>query len=379
MVGIALGWCTGCHLPRELPCPVEPAPPAPPAAHDLPRELTKRSLPPYVIEPPDVLLIDAVLTPTSSYRLEPGDVLQILFPADPRLPVEKQTQLQQLGMSISGRFRVEADGRIDLGGERYGRVAAAGLTRAEVQRLLERLVAAEASGIVGEVAGKLAVELDETRAQGVWTGKRTVQADGTLHLGSQGSVYVAGLTLAEAGRAIEAQWLKELARKPRVVPIPPPPEMSSLHARHEPPVRIEVSLNVEAYCSKVYYVVVERAGQGQQSFRRPYRGNETVLDALSELDCVPPLSAQRQVWIARPAPPELGCDQILPVDWDAITRSGQTATNYQVFPGDRIYIQEDGGPILGGGPSCCLTPCLRAFGFGAPGCRTASCPQGNSQ
>jgi polysaccharide export outer membrane protein len=29
---------------------------------------------------------------------------------------------------------------------------------------------------------------------------------------------------------------------------------------------------------------------------------------------------------------------VLPVDWKAITRCGETATNYQVLPGDRIYV-----------------------------------------
>ena len=38
---------------------------------------------------------------------------------------------------------------------------------------------------------------------------------------------------------------------------------------------------------------------------------------------------------------EFGCEQILPVDWEAITRGGMTATNYQVLPGDRVYIAED--------------------------------------
>jgi hypothetical protein len=31
----------------------------------------------------------------------------------------------------------------------------------------------------------------------------------------------------------------------------------------------------------------------------------------------------------------------LPVDWIAITKGASTATNYQIMPGDRIFIAED--------------------------------------
>ena len=34
-----------------------------------------------------------------------------------------------------------------------------------------------------------------------------------------------------------------------------------------------------------------------------------------------------------------GPDQVLPVDWEAITRQGDTKTNYQLQPGDRLYVE----------------------------------------
>src|SRR5262249_20302890 len=44
----------------------------------IPRELTKVTLPEYVVEPPDILLIDAVrVVPKPPYRIEPLDVLYI--------------------------------------------------------------------------------------------------------------------------------------------------------------------------------------------------------------------------------------------------------------------------------------------------------------
>ena len=45
--------------------------------------------------------------------------------------------------------------------------------------------------------------------------------------------------------------------------------------------------------------------------------------------------------MARPAARAGGCNQILPVDWMAISQGASTATNYQLFPGDRIYVAGD--------------------------------------
>jgi len=36
-----------------------------------------------------------------------------------------------------------------------------------------------------------------------------------------------------------------------------------------------------------------------------------------------------------------GCEQVLPVKWDDIARGASTATNYQILPGDRLFIAED--------------------------------------
>ena len=42
-------------------------------------------------------------------------------------------------------------------------------------------------------------------------------------------------------------------------------------------------------------------------------------------------------WVARPNPHHP--DEILPVDWKGITRLGEPKTNYQVLPGDRIFVK----------------------------------------
>ena len=53
------------------------------------------------------------------------------------------------------------------------------------------------------------------------------------------------------------------------------------------------------------------------------------------------MSSKNHIWVARPAPCGHGCAQVLPVDWRAITEGGSTCTNYQLFPGDRVYVKAD--------------------------------------
>src|SRR5262245_28219671 len=66
--GLCLG-AAGC-LSHEQALLPEDAP--------LPRELAKTSLPPYVVETPDILLIDAVrIVPRPPYRVQPLDSLLV--------------------------------------------------------------------------------------------------------------------------------------------------------------------------------------------------------------------------------------------------------------------------------------------------------------
>ena len=101
-----------------------------------------------------------------------------------------------------------------------------------------------------------------------------------------------------------------------------------------------MSVDVFAYNSKVYYVITEGAGFGDTLVRVPITGNETVLDALAQVNGLSRLSS-KNIWIARPTPGDVNCDQILPVNWNEITKGAATATNYQVLPGDRIFIAEN--------------------------------------
>src|SRR6476469_4821094 len=65
----------GCHFAYPGRDPGGPVPCVP---ADVPRELYKTVLPEYIIEPPDLLSIDAVsLIPSSAYRLRPLDAITL--------------------------------------------------------------------------------------------------------------------------------------------------------------------------------------------------------------------------------------------------------------------------------------------------------------
>jgi polysaccharide export outer membrane protein len=97
-------------------------------------------------------------------------------------------------------------------------------------------------------------------------------------------------------------------------------------------------VEVTGYNSKVYYVIYDGGGAGQQVARMPITGNETVLDAVSQLAGLPVVSDAKRIWISRPAPAGCSCFT-MPVDWHAITECADTRTNYQILPGDRVFVK----------------------------------------
>jgi polysaccharide export outer membrane protein len=160
-------------------------------------------------------------------------------------------------------------------------------------------------------------------------GPHLVRPDGTVGLGGYGQVYVAGMTIDQARQAIAQVIHARLNRN-----------VITLRQVIE-----GLSVDVLAYNSKVFYVITDGGGYGEQVTRLPITGNETVLDAISlnpvrtGIYGLPPVSSKHHIWVARPG--HDGHDQILPVDWVGISQRGQTATNYQLLPGDRLYVRAD--------------------------------------
>jgi polysaccharide export outer membrane protein len=281
---VVLSAVTGCVTTRP---PVEP-----PA---VPRELSKTTQPAYIIEPPDILQIDLIgAVPTAQSKLRPNDVVGVAVTDTlPNFP-------------ISGPYTIGTDGTIDFGPP-YGAVKVVDLTPSAARDAIDKFLSAELK------KHKVTVSLLQTRASQQIRGAHLVRADGTIGLGSYGSVPVVGLTVAAAKRAIEDQ-LRPLFDNP------------------------EVSVDVVGYNSKIYYVVFDLGGAGQQVFRLPITGSETVLDGIGQLNGLPQTADTRRVCLSRPGPPDCP-PQVLPVDWRAIVEMGDTRTNYQLLPGDRIVVK----------------------------------------
>jgi polysaccharide export outer membrane protein len=163
-----------------------------------------------------------------------------------------------------------------------------------------------------------------------------VGMDGTINLGTYGMVYVAGLTVEAARDAV----IRQLALRVQFVPKEKDQTERQYMELNIEAGRKAVSLQVVAYNSKVYYLITDGGGYGATVARFPATGNETVLDALSQIGGLPNVASKKKIWLAR-ATPGHGAPQIMPVDWCGIALRGEGATNYQIFPGDRIYVGAD--------------------------------------
>lgn len=317
------------------PAHIHPAPKAEEVVDDfaLPKELNKVTLPPYTVEAPDILLIDAQrLIPLPPYRVEPLDVLYMFAPGAPERD------------PINGPYPVDPDGTINLGPSYGGQVRVADMTVTEIEKMLRKRL----EQFLKEPG--VTVSLAQSRGVQQIRGEHIVRPDGTISLGLYGSVYVAGMSLLQVKQAIE-QHLSKFLYKP------------------------EVSVDVYAYNSKYYYVITDFAGSGEQVVRLPSTGNETVLDAISLVGGLSAVSTKR-IWIARPAPNNCG-DQILPVDWKGITRRGNTRTNYQVLPGDRVFVMSQPLTALDTAMARALSPVQRALGVALLGVTVGQTVNGN--
>jgi polysaccharide biosynthesis/export protein len=257
VAALASGGCLAHHGPIYMP--------PPPGA--VPTELNKVTLPQYVIEPPDILLIEVTLPPEKL-----GEPSKLLSPQ----PV---------------------------------------------------------------------------------AGQHIVRIDGTVGLGIYGSVQLAGLTLDQAREAIRDFFAQVNQKSPDGFPFKPE--------------KLQIVVDVFAFNSKSYYVFFDGGGYGEQVYQFPATGNETVLDAIAKINGLPFQASKRNIWVARRSP-HGGHEQILPVDWVGLSQHGKTETNYQVLPGDRIYVRADKLIASNNFLNKLLTPIERVFAFILLGSETVS-------
>lgn len=95
----------------------------------------------------------------------------------------------------------------------------------------------------------------------------------------------------------------------------------------------EISVRLVTWDSKKIYVLGEVNSPGSFTFI----GNETVLDAIIEAGGLNSKANHHQIVITRPSDCN-GCRTVMQVCYDQIVQLGDTSTNYQLRPGDRVFV-----------------------------------------
>lgn len=136
-----------------------------------------------------------------------------------------------------------------------------------------------------------------------------VLVDGTIDLGEYGRIIVAGMTLEQIEEAVIVR-IESITKK-----------------RHAINVRL-----LEANAAQVYVL-----GEVGSPAAYPLVGRETVLDAILAAGGLTSRASPCDIVLVRPTNP-CDCRVVLPVCYRQITQMGDTTTNYQLQPGDRIYV-----------------------------------------
>lgn len=144
-------------------------------------------------------------------------------------------------------------------------------------------------------------------------GDQPVLTDGTIQLGKYGCLAVAGRSVDEIERLVR--------------------ERITSQEKDAGPITVRV---ITRAC-KVFYVLGEVNSPGSFTLT----GRETVLDAILMAGGLTPRAMHQRIILVRPTPAG-SCRIVLPVCYDDIVQLGDTTTNYQVFPGDRIFVPSPG-------------------------------------
>ncbi len=142
-------------------------------------------------------------------------------------------------------------------------------------------------------------------------GDQPILPDGTINLGKYGLLQVAGKTVPE----IEAMV------------------RTAVQGQNKGQDAGFITVRVVARQSKVYYVIGEVNSPGAFQLQ----GRETVLDGIMQAGGLTDNASRDNIIVSRPTKPN--CPRIvLPFCWKNVVQLGDTATNYQLAPGDRIYV-----------------------------------------
>lgn len=183
----------------------------------------------------------------------------------------------------------------------------------EVARLPRELEKTVLPGLYLQPGDAVTLEMVDFTSEVRLPSDQQILPDGSLDLGKYGRLIVAGLSPEQAEQLIEERLV-------------------ALGEEEEEQVNVRV---LEPQL--VYYVLGEVSSPGSY----PLVGSETVLDAIVTAGGMTAEASPCDVLLARPTHPG-SCRVTLPICYRQITQLGDTSTNYQIQPGDRVYVGTKG-------------------------------------
>ena len=159
---------------------------------------------------------------------------------------------------------------------------------------------------------------------------QTVQQDGTIELGTYGRLQVVGLPVEEIQGQVQQMITQHEARRRQTRF-----ELAAHSAESTQEIAQDFGVTVRLVSqeSGLFYVMGEVNAPGSY----PLVGNETVLDAIIAAGGLSDRANDHQIILTRP---QIGGQArvILPVCYQQILQLGDVSTNYQLQPGDRVYV-----------------------------------------
>lgn len=165
---------------------------------------------------------------------------------------------------------------------------------------------------------------------------QTVGQDGMIELGDYGRVMVAGLTTTQVQNMVQTRVAsRETARRQTRIAQTEVTQASHVEGGlpNEVPADYGLSVRLVSKENGHYYVMGEVNAPGSYALV----GAETVLDAIIAAGGLSDGANEHQIILTRPqldGRPR----QILPVCYQQILQLGDVSTNYQLLPGDRLYV-----------------------------------------
>jgi len=160
-------------------------------------------------------------------------------------------------------------------------------------------------------------------------GDQPVLPDGRIQLGVYGMLFVAGKTVEQIENDINAFILPRVKK--------PAGDNKSDRPANGTDEEERITVRLITRESKVYYVLGEVNAPG--SFQ--HRGRETVLDGIIAAGGLNSNASRLNILLSRPTGPK-SCRIVIPICYQDIVQLGDTSTNYQLLPGDRIYVPSRG-------------------------------------